>query len=82
MKLYTLLFGRSKKKMRPIMIDEKHKCENYMKARKHTTEGWHKIVEAEPGATVWRKKSATVGGNKDDGGRHGWIGKNGFHPHT
>ncbi len=82
MKLYTLLFGRSKKKMRPIMTDEKHKCENYQKAREHTVEGWHKIVEAEPGAEVWRKKSSTVGGNKDDGGRSGYISKKGFNPHT
>ena len=81
MKLYTLLFGRSKKRMKPIMVDEKHKCEKYEKARQNVA-GWHKIVEAEPGATIWRQKSATIGGNRDDGGHSGYIGKNGFNSHT
>ena len=90
MKLYTLLFGRSKKRMKPIMVDEKHKCENYEKARQNV-EGWHKIVEAEAGATIWRQKSATIGGNKCTNvarvgkagcGLSGYIGKNGFNAHT
>jgi len=90
MKLYTLLFGKSKKKMRPIMTDEKYKCENYEKARQNV-EGWHKIVEALPGEEIWRQKSATIGGNKcthvarvgkAGGGFSGYIGKNGFNAHT
>ena len=73
--------------MRPIMTDERQKCENYKKKREATrgtaaAQGWHEIILAEPGAQVWRKKSATVGGNKDDGGRSGYIGKNGFNAHT
>lgn len=87
MELFTLLFGKSKKKMRPIMIDEKHKVERYKKAREATKDskagqGWHEIIPAEKGAKPWSKGSATVGGYKDDGGRSGYIGKNGFNPHT
>lgn len=80
--LFTLMYGKSKKRMKPIMTDIRHKCENYRDARVHSTIGWHDIVPAEQGATVWRQKSATVGGNRDDGGRSGYIGKNGFNPHT
>lgn len=96
MKLYTLLFGRSKKKMRPIMTDEKHKCERYMNARTSNNGekgcgGWHKIVEAEKDAEIWRKKSCTIGGNSPSTvkriTRHGnqvngYIDKHGFNPHT
>ena len=87
MKLYTLMFGRSKQRMKPIMVDELHKCENYEKARQNVT-GWHKIVPAEAGATQWRQKSATVGGNRCESvprighGPSGYIGKNGFNAHT
>lgn len=86
--LFTLLYGKSKKRMYPIMIDVKHKCEKYMKAREHSTSGWHKIVPAEPGSVAWRQKSATIGGNRCEmvdrvgHGRPGWIGKNGFQEHT
>ena len=86
MQLYTLMFGKSKKKMKPIMIDSKHKCEQYMNARtanngKKGCGGWHEIVPANKGDKPWRQKSATVGGNKCDG-RSGYISKNGFNPHT
>lgn len=81
------------------MVDEKSKCEKYMKARENSgnnsvaARGWHKIELAPPGSTPWRQKSATIGGNKDISGpavfnRHGirkvngYIGKNGFNPHT
>ena len=86
--LYQLLYGKSKKRMHVIMIDEKHKCENYMKAREHSTNGWHKIELAPPNSNPWRQKSATVGGNRSHSvdrvghGRPGWIGKNGFQEHT
>jgi len=86
--LYTLMYGKSKKRMKPITTDVLHKCQNYRDARLHTTSGWHTIVPAEVGATVWRQKSATVGGNRCERvmrvghGLPGWIGKNGFNPHT
>lgn len=86
--LFTLMHGKSKKRMKPIMTDQKHKCENYMDARKHTTVGWHEIVPAEKDAVVWRQKSATVGGNRCETvarvgkGCPGWIGKHGFNEHT
>lgn len=79
--LFTLMYGKSKKRMHPIMIDQKYKCENYMNARGNVI-GWHTIVPAIPGSIVWRQKSATIGGNKDDGGRSGYISKHGFNPHT
>lgn len=91
--LYTLLFGKSKKRMKPIMTDVLHKCENYRKQREATkgsdaARGWHDIVPAEAGAVPWRQKSATLGGNRCEmvqrvgKGPAGWIGKNGFNPHT
>ncbi len=86
-KLFTLLYGKSKKRMYPIMTDECHKCENYMEERSNVI-GWHKIVEAEADATQWRQKSATVGGNRCERvqrvgkGPSGYIGKNGFNQHT
>lgn len=90
--LYILLHGRSKKKMKPIMIDDKKKCENYRDARRAVA-GWHSIESAPKGSVQWRQKSATIGGNKDISGpaihnRHGvrkvngYISKNGFQPHT
>ena len=81
MQLYTLLYGKSKKRMKPIMVDSLHKCENYRDARTHTVMGWHGIEPAAPDATVWRQDSATVGGNRADG-RSGYISKHGFNPHT
>jgi hypothetical protein len=86
--LCQLLYGKSKKRMSVIMVDEKHKCENYQRARECSTNGWHKIELASPGSTVWRQKSATIGGNKPTTvkrhgeGLAGYIGKNGFNPHT
>lgn len=91
--LYTLLYGRSKKRMRPIMTDVLHKCENYKSQREKTrgsdcSKGWHEIVPAETGAVTWRQKSATIGGNRCEmvqrvgHGPSGYIGKNGFNAHT
>jgi hypothetical protein len=78
--------------MKPIMTDSKKKCENYQDARTHTVKGFHDIRLAEAGADIFRKKSCTIGGNRDSGVpkinrhgktvRNGWIGKNGFNPHT
>jgi hypothetical protein len=91
--LYTLLFGKSKKRMTPIMIDKLSKVENYKRQREKTkgsdaARGWHEIVPAEAGAVPWRQRSATVGGNRCETvlrighGLPGWIGKNGFQVHT
>ena len=86
MQLFTLLFGKSKKKMRPIMIDARHKCEQYRDTRQSTKgtkagEGWYDIVEAGRGAVPWKQRTATRGGNKPDG-KAGYISKNGFNFHT
>ena len=87
-KLFTLLYGKSKKRMHPIMVDVLHKVKNYQSAREHTTPGWHSIVPADEGAEVWKQKSATVGGNRCEmvgrvgHGPAGYIDKKGFHPHT
>ena len=73
-----------------LMTDSYKKCENYKNARQNV-KGWHIIKPAESGASVYRKKSTTVGGNKDQipkinrhgqTSRNGWIGKNGFNQHT
>lgn len=79
MKLFTLLYGKSKKRMKPIMVDTKHQCEKYMKARMATrnVEGWHDIIPAEKDSKPWKQKTASVGGKYG-----GWIGKNGYNPHT
>ena len=87
-KLYTLLYGKSKKRMHPIMTDVLHKCENYRDARSHSISGWHEIVLAESGSVVWKQKSATVGGNRCESvarvghGLNGYIDKHGFNVHT
>lgn len=87
-KLYQLLYGKSKKRMHVIMVDEKHKCENYMNSREHSVDGWHKIELAPVDAKEWRQQSATRGGNKCHSVKRigektpGYIGKNGFNPHT
>jgi hypothetical protein len=76
--------------MKPIMVDSKKKCENYEKARSNVI-GFHSIEIAPPGAKVWKKKTSTIGGNKDVVPKinrqgktsvNGWIGKNGFQQHT
>ena len=48
MQLYIVMAGKAKDRMKPIMIDELHKCENYVKARKSspTKVKWFDIVPA------------------------------------
>ena len=82
-------YGKSKKRMYPIMIDVFHKVINYRNAReKSGVEGWHAVEPAPDDAEVWRQKSATVGGNRCERvqrvgkGPAGYIGKNGFNQHT
>lgn len=90
MTLYTLNYGKSKKRMKPIMVDSYKKCENYMKARKNVN-GFHEILIADKNATMWKQKTCTIGGNRDSGivritrhgeQRNGWISKQGFQQHT
>lgn len=91
--LYTLLFGLSKKRMKPIMIDDLHKVENYKRQREATKgskagRGWHAIVPAEPNSNPWRKESATKNGNsptkvkRHGEGLAGYVDKHGFNAHT
>lgn len=86
--LYILRYGKSKKRMHPIMVDTYKKCKNYWDARDSSCNGWHDIVPAENGSTVWKQKTATVGGNKVTTvprvgkGLAGYVDKHGFHPHT
>jgi hypothetical protein len=88
MELFTLLYGKSKKRMHPIMTDDLNKCKNYMKQREHSVPGWHEIVPANKNENVWRQKSATVGGNQCEmvnrvgHGPNGYISKTGFNAHT
>lgn len=82
MKLHTVLFGKSKKKLRPIMTDSYEKCKTFVKAREVTPQvgGFHAIIE---GGEEKFKESSTIGGYKQDGsGRNGYISKRGFQPHT
>lgn len=90
MKLYQLLYGKSKKRMKPIMIDDYKKCENYMNARQNVI-GWHKIEEAPEDSTVWKQKTCSIKGSGDKRnsgpqivgkGASGYIGKNGFNYNT
>ena len=60
MQLYTLLRGHSKKRLKPIMIDELKKVENYRKALVSSDPGsgktWHyDVIEAPHGSNPWRK---------------------------
>lgn len=87
MKLYALLYGKSKKKMRPIMIDSYEKCDNYKKARNNVA-GWHEIIEAPPESETWKQKTCTIGGNKSQSvgrvghGPAGYVSNRGFNQHT
>lgn len=92
MQLYTLYFGKSKKSTnKAIMTDSHSKCLNYQKAREASkVKGHHRIDIAEKGATVWKQKTCTIGGNKyavpritrHGTQRNGWVGKHGFQEHT
>ena len=60
MKLFTLLRGHSKKRLKPVMIDSLHKVENYRDALQSSdTKTFHyDVVEAAADAVVWRKSSS------------------------
>ena len=96
--LYQLLFGKSKKKMKVLMVDSKEKCEALKKAREATkgskaAAGWHAIELAPEGSKKKAHKSATVKGSGDKhnsgpirvgkrGGQSGYISKSGFQPNS
>ncbi len=92
MDLYSLYYGKSKKKIKTLlMTDSYRKCENYMKARQSSVPGFHEIRPAENGANKMRKKSSTIGGHKCAVPRinrhgvsviNGYISKDGFQQHT
>lgn len=80
MKLYSLYFSNSKtSKQQLLMTDSYEKCERYKKARQATKNskagaGHYEIREAEAGQDAYKKKSSNR--------KTGWIGKNGWNPHT
>lgn len=87
--LFVLLYGKSKKRAHPIMVDTFDKCDKYRMSRENSgVVGWHAIKHAEPGDKTWRQKSATRGGNKCESvamvnrPTPGYVDKHGFHPHT
>jgi hypothetical protein len=93
MSLFSLYYGKGKKKIKKLlMTDTFDKCEKYKKARENNVVGFHEIRPAEEGAKKKKKKSCTVGGNKPTGVPHinrhgktvrnGYIDKYGFNPHT
>ena len=63
MKLYTLLGGKSKKKMVRLETNSKQKCENYKKALEKTSVSkykWFEIREAFPDEELKVHKSQNV----------------------
>lgn len=83
MKLYSLYFGRSKKRINQLlMTDSFEKCKNYKEKREKTIGakcalGFHEIREAtneEIEKGTYKKKGA----NRETG----YITKNGWNPHT
>jgi hypothetical protein len=72
--LYSVYFGRSKKKINNLlMTDTRKKCENYVKARESNVEGFHEIRLAEEGSKTVPKKNKW---------KSGYISKGTFNPHT
>ena len=70
MKLYTLLRGRAKDRLKPVMIDSLPKVENYRKSLVASDPGsgktWHYNVQAAPvGSSPWRKNNSGPWTNYD-----------------
>lgn len=65
--LYKLMIGRSKKRLRCVMIDTMHKCVNYRDALKASNlkDKWFDIIPAETDDSQWRRKN-----------KHPWVGYN------
>lgn len=89
MNLFTLSYGKSKKKMSPIMIDEIGAINVYLRSRTGGTgkegrmdAGWFKVEAAPANSDKWHKKSSTIGGNKCNCvphiNRHGTTVRNGY----
>jgi hypothetical protein len=71
MKLYTLLAGKSKKKMVRLETNAKHKCENYMNALKKSNlkqYKWFEIREALPDEELKVHKSQNAWTGYNEGG--------------
>jgi hypothetical protein len=71
MKLYTLLAGKSKKKMTRLETNSKAKCENYKKSlesSKYTKYKWFEIREALPDEELKVHKSQNAWTNYNVGG--------------
>lgn len=80
MQLFELKKGKSKAKMKAVMVDKISTVNAYLislggagKAGR-IRDQWFEVVPAQPGAVPWSKKSSSVNG--------GYINKNGFNPHT
>lgn len=61
-KLFKLLYGKSKKRLKPVMIDTLDKVNRYSNELQVTAENggktrWTKIVPADPGENVWRRSN-------------------------
>ena len=64
MQYHILWRGRNKTNLKPVMIDEVKKVENYKKALESSDKGtgktWHySITPAEKDAKIWRKNNST-----------------------
>lgn len=67
MKLYTVQAGKAKSRMKPVFIDELHKCLNYIDSRWHvhmqvgqikSGKGqWFQLVEAPADAKPWKHEN-------------------------
>ena len=71
MKLYTLLGGKSKKKMSRLETNSKGKCENYKKALESSNlkqYKWFEIREALPDEELKVHKSQNAWTGYDEGG--------------
>jgi hypothetical protein len=71
MKLYTLLGGKSKKKMVRLETNSKQKCENYKKALEKTSASkykWFEIREALPDEELKVHKSQNAWTGYNEGG--------------
>lgn len=67
MQLFILYRGRSKKRLKPVMIDSEKKCENYQKALQASAgkNDFYDIQAAPKGSTVWRKSNSSQWTNYD-----------------
>lgn len=94
MSLFILKIGKAKDKMEDVMIDKMSSVNVYLKSRSADFKkgkcdgGWFNISPAPKNSVAWRRKSATIGGNRSVRvpviGRNGqdripgYINKNGF----